>query len=237
MLRKILNGPYDYSPRHRLLEIIALAGFFSVVIMFLWGIFTMMSAMNAYVAWFIFIKSMLLAYVLSDFASGVVHWLGDTFGEEHWPILGAGFIRPFRQHHVDPEGITRHDFIEVNGNNCFVLMMFLIPSFLIINPSWGIGGFFSLCFALFFSLGIFMTNQLHRWAHMAEPPKLIATLQRWNLVLSPQVHDVHHQAPYKTYYCITCGWLNPLMDRLDFWRRGERFVGFFTGRDYSKTTH
>lgn len=237
MLRKILNGPYEYSPVHRLLEMFGLAGFVAFVAVFSWGIFTMMEYMNAYLAWFLFIKSILLAYIAADFASGFVHWLGDTFGEEDWPVLGAGFIKPFRQHHVDPKGITRHDFIEVNGNNCFVLMMFLIPAFLIINPAWGTFGFFSLCFTVFFAIGIFMTNQCHRWAHMENPPAFAHTLQRWGLILTPTNHNVHHASPYKHHYCITSGWLNPILDKINFWRVCERFMTRLTGRDYSKTTH
>ncbi|EQA44581.1 kua-ubiquitin conjugating enzyme hybrid localization domain protein [Leptospira broomii serovar Hurstbridge str. 5399] len=61
-----------------------------------------------------------------DFISGFVHFLGDSFGNERTPYIGKVFIFPFREHHADPKGITRHDFVETNGNNCLVSLPKLI---------------------------------------------------------------------------------------------------------------
>ena len=30
----------------------------------------------------------------------------------------------------------------------------------------------------------------------------------------PDVHQVHHTAPFDRYYCITTGWLNPAIEKL-----------------------
>ena len=173
------------------------------------------------------LSAFMAGFVLADFVSGFVHWAADTWGTPEWPLLGKALIRPFREHHVDQKEITRHDFIETNGNNCFISIAPTI--FACLWPiSGGLSAFgtqliFSLCFA------VFGTNQFHKWSHMDEPPKLVAFLQRMNLILPPEHHATHHTAPYAKYYCITVGWLNEALYRLRFFQILEKAISAMTG--------
>ena len=110
---------------HRLLEIAGIAAFAGVSIMI--GVWLYQRAAS-FEPWHVAIylsTATFMGWLVADFSSGFVHWLGDTFGTEEMPVLGSAFIKPFREHHVDPKGITRHDFIETNGNNCIVVCLFL----------------------------------------------------------------------------------------------------------------
>lgn len=171
----------------------------------------------------------LFSYLAADFISGVVHWMGDTWGSPETPVLGQVFIRPFREHHVDQASITRHDFFEVNGNNSLVSLPVLIAAhFLPLNAAspWSV---MAATFIGGFLLWIFATNQFHKWAHLAERPWWIAAMQRMHLILPYGHHQVHHAAPYEKYYCITSGWMNAPLHRIRFFPTLERVISAVTG--------
>ena len=52
-----------------------------------------------------------MAQLVVDFISGLMHWACDTWGTFYTPLVGKTLIRSFRMHHVDPQDITKHGFI------------------------------------------------------------------------------------------------------------------------------
>jgi ubiquitin-conjugating enzyme E2 variant len=73
------------------------------------------------------------------------------------------------------------------------------------------------------------SNQIHQWAHRPDPPRPVRALQRSGILLSLRRHASHHRAPFLDRYCITTGWMNPLLDRFGFWRALERGITRTTG--------
>jgi hypothetical protein len=216
---------FGYSRVHRALEIAGIAVFFAALVCL--GYRTM-DAMEGADHWPIGI-SVFGGYILADFLSGVAHWAGDTVGNETTPILGPNFVKPFRMHHVDPKDITRHDFVETNGNNSIASVPVLLPLlfFMPHHPGPHVYLTVVLASAAFF---VFCTNQFHKWAHADEAPRLVRWLQRAHIILAPEHHAVHHAAPHDKYYCITVGWLNPLLTRTRFFRAAEAVIGFIYPR-------
>lgn len=163
-----------------------------------------------------------VGYVVADLASGFVHWMFDRFFATNTPLIGANFVTPFREHHTDPKDITRHGFIETAGNTCLATLPVLgLVAFV---PLQSAAASFLVAVFAFASLATFATNQFHKWAHTENPPAVVVWLQQKNLILSPEHHAIHHEAPYESHYCITVGWLNETLSRADVWRRMERFA-------------
>lgn len=151
----------------------------------------------------------LLGYVAADLASGTVHWFCDTYFAEDTPVIGPLLIAPFREHHVDALAITRHDVWERNGNSCLPL----IPILAALVFTGGLGRFWDAA-VLVFAAALMGTNQIHCWAHARHAPGLVRWLQQRRLILDPESHRRHHRPPNASAYCITTGWLNPLLDRI-----------------------
>ncbi|HAN32476.1 MAG TPA: carotenoid synthesis regulator CarF [Myxococcales bacterium] len=211
-----------YTKGHRVLEVLAIVTLFSLVAA---GCWRALSAAGPNDGWWL-AAGIFFGYVLADFTSGLVHWMGDRLGGYETPILGAAFIRPFREHHVDPKAMTTHDFIETNGNNSIVTVPLMAAAWLI--PTTSSLGLFCFSVALSLAFWIFATNQFHKWSHQSEVPAIVAWAQRTGLILEPNHHQVHHTSPYETYYCITNGWLNAPLHKIQFWRLAERFVERWT---------
>jgi ubiquitin-conjugating enzyme E2 variant len=160
-----------------------------------------------------------------DLAAGAVHWACDRFFTETTPVLGPTLIAPFREHHSDPLAMTRRGFLDVNGSNYFgvlpVLTYVAWRDALALGDAWAL---FSHTFLLTLASAAILTNQFHKWAHVPEVPAIVRWLQRAHLVLPPEVHARHHYGAHRRAYCVTGGWLNPMLDCLDFFGRLERVV-------------
>jgi plasmanylethanolamine desaturase len=173
--------------------------------------------------------AVVLGFVGSDFMSGLVHWMFDTWGSPQTPVVGKTFIVPFRVHHTDPKDITRHGFVATNGHNCLVSLPILGLALLVPTGEGVLWGAPALAFLVTLCLGVFGTNQFHKWAHEDEVGPFIGWLQRNGLILGKDHHDVHHAAPYADNYCITTGWLNAPLRKIRFFRGMEHLVSAITG--------
>lgn len=170
-----------------------------------------------------------ISIVLGDLVSGLVHWTADTYFSEDTPIIGQSLVKPFRLHHLYPRDICTHNLVITIGNVCILAVPVLALSIYLLwvwnDSSWL--AFVVLCIALM-SLATVLTNQFHKWAHQEQPSRFVRGLQRTRLVLAPNHHQVHHTKPFNMHYCITNGWLNPLLNKVGFFRgmeAGLRFLG------------
>jgi plasmanylethanolamine desaturase len=201
---------YTYARSHRILEVCALALSSTLMLTTLWLGARALPSGGVWLA----ALSCFGGVCIADFISGVVHWSADTYGNPKMPIFG-GFVRTFREHHADQVDITRHDFIETNGD----VSIFGLPAHILLL--FVLEDSFALFCLLGACAGSYTNSQIHKWAHQAGRPRFVRMLQRTRLFLSPNHHSRHHSGPHLTHYCITTGWMNTLLDGIGFFRKLE----------------
>jgi len=217
-----------YSRWYRAVELFSIVSFFTLTGLLLLKLYPSSKTMP----WLV-VAAVAVGFLLADFTSGFVHWMADTWGSVELPLLGKALLRPFREHHVDPKAMTRHDYIETNGSNCLISLPWAVGALCIPYDveGWEAAGVFWSGAIGSMIFWVMMTNQIHKWSHFEqrELPAVIRWAQRLHLILPPAHHDVHHTPPFDRYYCITTGWLNWPLTKLQFFKTLERIITATTG--------
>ena len=171
------------------------------------------------VSWGAVVALTVIAYVLMDLVSGIVHWGADTWGRQDFPVLGPMFLAPFRIHHLYPRAMVRHGLVESSGNTCWLAVPVLVAA-IFLPPLW------ATFLVSLTSFGV-LVNNAHRWAH----GRLPWALSWWGprlVLVSARHHDIHHETPGHTRnYCVLAGWWDPVLNRVLPW--AERTITYITG--------
>ncbi len=164
----------------------------------------------------------IMVWLVTDFLSGVFHWLEDAYGDPSWPIVGRHVTKPNLLHHFAPRAFVT--------NSWFLSSRLLLAICVVITlGTWWLG-MFDWRVALAMVLGV-NANQVHKWSHRTrrENSAVVRLLQRLRLVQSPAHHHRHHVDGKDSHYCVLTDFLNPLLDGVRFWRGLEWLIARVTG--------
>lgn len=166
--------------------------------------------------------AILAGLLLADFVTGAFHWFEDRYGNPKWPIIG-GVIRANQEHHHTPRSFLQGSFIKRNLT-VFVLAAMFMASF------WALG-WLNLLTGSAVIFGAF-ANEIHRFAHRSptENGKIISALQSSGLLQSFQHHAQHHRKGKDTHYCVMTNFLNPALEKIQFFQNIEKLIFELTGR-------
>ena len=136
-------------------------------------------------------------------------------------------VKPFRDHHNDPNKITQISLVENLGASSIAgLLVLWGASRYLVKANFNdlIHVLFAWLFSWFLVFSV-LSNLFHRWSHVpkSKKPKWMKYLQEKSLILNSDVHLAHHKKPYRINYCILCGWANVVTNRTP-WNRIEKII-------------
>jgi uncharacterized iron-regulated membrane protein len=154
--------------------------------------------------------------LVADFISGLIHWWEDTYGLPTWPVIGRLVIEPNIDHHLNPGLMgTMAGFADRNYQP-------VLAALAVTGLAW-LAGWFSwplAAIAVMASLG----NESHYWSHRGGNGPIVRFLHDACLVITPQQHAKHHKPPYDKYFCTITNLVNPVLERICFWKLLESLL-------------
>jgi len=125
-------APSPYGTGQRVLEVGAIGAF---ALLAAWSTWRLLAATGPH-CFAVVLVAAPVGWLAADLGSGLLHWACDSFGSASTPVIGQALIRPFREHPVDPQAMTRHDFVETHGASCLAALPFLAASVAVPLASW-----------------------------------------------------------------------------------------------------
>jgi hypothetical protein len=164
-----------------------------------------------------FALEFVLVVLLVDLASGIGHWLEDTYGNPDTPIIGRLVIVPNLEHHRKPRAFLAKSWLESCGD-------LMLAGALLVAAAWALD--LLTWHVVLFALVGSQANQIHKWTHQNPQEKgaVVHLLQRMRLLQTPREHGRHHQGSTDSHYCTVTNALNPVLERLRVWRRLEALL-------------
>ena len=166
---------------------------------------------------------------LADFVAGVVHWTEDAYFTEETPVIGPTIIVPNIVHHHLPRYFTRLSWWESSAE-------LVLAGLVLIAIAWPLG---LLSWQLFLFVGVSINaNEIHKMAHRTRTENgwFISKLQDWRVLQTPRHHGLHHADPKNTFYCPVTNYVNPLLEKVQFWPRLEALIALRTGVSHRHDT-
>lgn len=151
-----------------------------------------------------------LVVLLADFASGLIHWAEDAYGEEDTPIIGPWVTQANVLHHRQPRAFLQKNWWQSSWDLLLFNSLLVLAAWFTGHLTWHVW--------LFAALGA-NANQIHKWAHRTprENGRLVTLLQRCRLIQTTRHHARHHTNPKNSNYCTITDFLNPVLDGGHFW--------------------
>lgn len=170
----------------------------------------------------------LLAWLLADFITGLVHWFEDKYLDHDKTLNFLTSIAEDNDlHHKKPTAMTQSSGWTNMKSGFVVGTPVAIIAWFLGAPLW----FWLACF--FSGFG----NLIHRWSHIPERKlnPLIRGMQKVGLFISHAHHDSHHRSMAKLIpkhlsgyrFCPMTDWVNPILDYFKFWTRLEWLLSKF----------
>lgn len=161
---------------------------------------------------FAVIGQALCGWLIADFVGGMFHWWEDRVGNEKMPGIGRWVVSPNRLHHIDAMAFLKKPFLVRNWTALPIVIAISLVWLWLLGPSviWVTA-----------SIGAAISVEVHYQSHLPHERgtrlrSLLRPLWDIGLIQSPAVHNRHHLLPDGDY-CPLTGWLNPILEHINFW--------------------